>query len=161
MSFRKINIDGQEIGISNLDETLTEIRDLQLGSEHEIAAALLAKIKQHNYIPPGIEAAYRQALLEEYKVLTGQLKERQTANDTIRVFGPGCVKCEQLDRMVKEILIQHNLKLDYQYVKDIKEMSAQGIGITPAMTINGKLLVSGRVPKKAQVERLILKSLGK
>jgi len=50
-----------------LDESIAEVKAQNLGSEPEILAALMKKIKIYNYIPKGVEEEYARALMEEYK----------------------------------------------------------------------------------------------
>jgi hypothetical protein len=64
---RQVKINGIMTGITMLDESIAEIRAQNYGSEPEIRAALLKKIRIYNYIPKGVEEEYAQALIEEYK----------------------------------------------------------------------------------------------
>lgn len=50
-----------------LDESIAEEKTQNLGSEPEILAALMKKIKIYNYVPKDVEAEYARALMEEYK----------------------------------------------------------------------------------------------
>jgi hypothetical protein len=64
---RQVKINGIMTGITMLDESIAEVRAQDLRSEPEILAALMKKIKIHNYVPKGAEADYAHALMEEYK----------------------------------------------------------------------------------------------
>ena len=64
---RQVKINGIMTGITMLDESIAEIRVQNYGSDPEIRAALLKKIRIYNYIPKGVEEEYAQALIEEYK----------------------------------------------------------------------------------------------
>ena len=64
---RQVNINGIMTGITMLDESIAEVKAQNLGSEPEILAALMKKIKIYNYVPKGVEAEYTRALMEEYK----------------------------------------------------------------------------------------------
>ena len=64
---RQVKINGIITGITMLDESIAEIRVQNYGSEPEIRAALLKKIRIYNYIPQGVEEEYARALMEEYK----------------------------------------------------------------------------------------------
>jgi hypothetical protein len=64
---RQVKINGIMTGITMLDESIAEIRVQNYGSEPEIRAALLKKIRIYNYIPQGVEEEYARALMEEYK----------------------------------------------------------------------------------------------
>ena len=77
----------------------------------------------------------------------------------IKVLGPGCAKCQSLEKTVKEVVA--NLKLDIQVeeIKDMKEIMQYPILMTPGLVINEKVVMSGKVPSKAEVERLIMNAL--
>jgi len=64
---RQVKINGIMTGITMLDESIAEVKAQNLGSEPEILAALMKKIKIYNYIPKGVEEEYARALMEEYK----------------------------------------------------------------------------------------------
>jgi hypothetical protein len=64
---RQVKINGIMTGITMLDESITEVKAQNLGSEPEILAALMKKIKIYNYLPKGAEEEYARALIEEYK----------------------------------------------------------------------------------------------
>ena len=64
---RQVKINGIMTGITMLDECIAEVRAQNYGSETEIRAALLKKIRIYNYIPKGVEEEYARALMEEYK----------------------------------------------------------------------------------------------
>lgn len=77
----------------------------------------------------------------------------------IIVFGTGCLKCEELEQNCKDII--HELGIDAQLVKisDTEEMFARGVLMTPALMINGKLLVSGKVPTRSTLRSWIQKAI--
>lgn len=64
---RQVKINGILTGITMLDESITEVKAQNYGSDTEIRAALLKKIRIYNYVPKGVEAEYARALMEEYK----------------------------------------------------------------------------------------------
>jgi len=64
---RQVEINGIMTGIVMLDESIADVRALNPGSEPEVRAALLKKIRIYNFIPKGAEDAYARALVEEYK----------------------------------------------------------------------------------------------
>lgn len=75
----------------------------------------------------------------------------------IKVFGSGCKKCSQLYDLVDKTLQSQNLTADLSKVEDLKEMVKNGIMKTPALTIDGKLVVSGRVPSEKDIIKLLNK----
>jgi hypothetical protein len=65
-SIEKIDVDGQEVGIAQLDQIISKVAALGLRSEEEVGRALLKEVKIYNYVPASKEPEYRQAILEEY-----------------------------------------------------------------------------------------------
>jgi small redox-active disulfide protein 2 len=64
----------------------------------------------------------------------------------IKVIGPGCANCKRLLEVTKKAVLESGLETKIEYVTDIKKMIEMGIMQTPALAINGKVVLSGRVP---------------
>jgi small redox-active disulfide protein 2 len=77
----------------------------------------------------------------------------------IKVLGPGCAKCQNLEKTVKEVVAALKLDISVEEVKDIKQITQYPILMTPGLVINEKVVMSGKVPSKAEVERLIMNAL--
>ena len=65
-SVRQVKINGIMTGITRLDESIAAVKEQNYGNDAAIREALMMKIKICNYVPPGVEEAYAQAILEEY-----------------------------------------------------------------------------------------------
>ena len=79
----------------------------------------------------------------------------------IKVLGPGCAKCHQLEQTTKEVVKELGIDAEIDYVKDIKKIMEYPILTTPGLVIDEKLVVSGRVPSKAEVSTYITSALAK
>jgi len=79
----------------------------------------------------------------------------------IKVLGPGCAKCQQLEKTVKEVVKELGIDVKVEDIKDIKQIMQYPILSTPGLVINEKLVVSGRVPSKAEVTTFITTVLTK
>ena len=79
----------------------------------------------------------------------------------IKVLGPGCAKCHQLEQTTKEVVKELGINADIEYVKDIKKIMEYPILTTPGLVIDEKLVCSGRVPNKVEVTTLITTALAK
>ena len=77
----------------------------------------------------------------------------------IKVLGPGCAKCQSLEKTVKEVVETLRLDIKVEEVRDMKEIMKYPILMTPGLVINGKVVLSGKVPARAEVERLIMNAL--
>ncbi len=73
----------------------------------------------------------------------------------IEVFGPGCPKCQEVEKSVRDAVTELNVQADIEKVRDVMKMAEAGIMIPPAIRINGKIKCSGRVPKIDEVKAWI------
>lgn len=69
----------------------------------------------------------------------------------IKVMGPGCKKCHETERIVKEAVAEAGVIAEVEYVKDIAEIARHGIFSTPAVVIDGTVKSTGKVPSKGEV----------
>lgn len=163
MSLKQINIGGNQVGLSDLDEVFEQVGEIGIKDDEHLKNLLFEKVKSKNYVPPKMEDIYKEALLEEYKVFTGELKVRSRKSDfpEIRVYGAGCPRCKELDRMVMGIIDNKGIAVDYQYVTDVREIATRGIMASPTMTINDKIIIAGNVPGRHKLEKLIVQVLDK
>ncbi len=71
------------------------------------------------------------------------------------VYGTGCAKCKKLyeltDKVTKELGVEYSLNK----VEDMMQIVEAGVMVTPALKINGKAFVSGRVPSEAELAKII------
>ncbi|MFA5066089.1 MAG: thioredoxin family protein [Dehalococcoidia bacterium] len=77
----------------------------------------------------------------------------------IKILGPGCAKCQSLEKMVKDVVANLKLDIKVEEIKDMKQIMQYPILMTPGLVINGKVVMSGKVPTKAEVERYIMNIL--
>ena len=69
----------------------------------------------------------------------------------IKVLGPGCPKCHEAEKIVREALAESGVAANVTKVPDFQEMAALGVFATPAVVIDGQVKVSGKVPSKSDV----------
>lgn len=77
------------------------------------------------------------------------------ANMEIKVLGTGCSKCQSLEKMVRNSISELNLDAEVGKVEDIIEIMQYGVMNTPALVINGKVVLSGRLPKTKELEEIL------
>ncbi len=75
----------------------------------------------------------------------------------IKVLGTGCPKCKALEKATREAVAEIGIDAQVSKVEDIVEIMNYGIMTTPAIVINGKVVMKGRVPSVEEIKRLILK----
>ena len=75
----------------------------------------------------------------------------------VEVFGPGCPRCEQTFRVIINAAAELELAADIQDVTDVVIMAERGIMITPAVVVDGEVVLKGRVPSPAEAKRILRK----
>ncbi len=73
----------------------------------------------------------------------------------IKILGPGCRNCVNLEKATRAALEDLGLTADVTKVTDYADISAYGIMSTPGLVVDDKVLVSGRVPKTAEIKELL------
>jgi small redox-active disulfide protein 2 len=75
----------------------------------------------------------------------------------IKILGPGCAKCKTLDKLTREVVEKNGIVASITKVEDIMEIMKYGVMSTPAMVIDEKVVVKGRVPSADEIKQLITK----
>ena len=70
----------------------------------------------------------------------------------IKVLGPGCKRCHETEKLVKEVIAEAGSDAVVEYITDIAEIAKLGIFSTPAVVIDGRVKSTGKVPTKAEVK---------
>ena len=73
----------------------------------------------------------------------------------IKVLGPGCPKCKSLEKLVQETVQEMQLDATITKVEDIMEIMQYNIIATPALVINGKVVLKGVLPSKVQLQTIL------
>lgn len=73
----------------------------------------------------------------------------------IKVLGTGCHKCIELYNLVQEVLTENNITADLEKVQEVDKIVSYGVVLTPALVMNSKVKVLGKVPGKEQIKRYI------
>jgi small redox-active disulfide protein 2 len=75
----------------------------------------------------------------------------------IKVLGPGCPKCQQTEKAVKEAVSETGVSATVEKVTDILKIGEYGVFGTPAVVIDGEVKSVGKVPTKDEVKKWISK----
>lgn len=73
----------------------------------------------------------------------------------IKVLGTGCPKCKSLEKAVVDALTDLDIKADVSKVEDIMQIMQYGVMNTPALVIDGKVVLSGRLPNNEELKSLL------
>jgi small redox-active disulfide protein 2 len=77
----------------------------------------------------------------------------------IKILGTGCPKCKALERLTAEVVSENNFDAEISKVEDIVQIMNYGVMGTPGLVVNEKVLISGRVPSKDEIKKLIEKHI--
>jgi small redox-active disulfide protein 2 len=69
----------------------------------------------------------------------------------IEILGTGCPKCNLLEATAKAAANKIGVAYEIEHVRDINEIMRRGVMMTPALAVNGKVVLAGRVPKESEV----------
>ncbi len=75
----------------------------------------------------------------------------------IKVLGPGCPKCQQTEKVVKDAVSETGVSATVEKVTDILKIGEYGVFGTPAVVIDGEVKSVGKVPTKDEVKKWISK----
>ena len=75
----------------------------------------------------------------------------------IKVLGPGCPKCEQTERQVREAIKEAGVEAAVSKVKDVMEIAKFGVFGTPAVVIDGDVKAVGKIPSVDEIKEWLSK----
>jgi small redox-active disulfide protein 2 len=73
----------------------------------------------------------------------------------IQIAGPGCPRCRATEKAVITACAELNLQAEVTHLYDVKEYAPLGVRFTPAVIVDGKVVISGRVPTVAELKALL------
>jgi small redox-active disulfide protein 2 len=69
----------------------------------------------------------------------------------IKILGPGCPKCQQTEKIVKEAVAEAGATANVEKVADVMKIAGYGVFGTPAVVVDGEVKSVGKIPKKEDV----------
>lgn len=75
----------------------------------------------------------------------------------IEVLGTGCAKCKSLEKVTRDAVEKTGVDATITKVEDIVEIMNYNVMSTPALVIDGEVVVAGKVPRIAEIEKLLMK----
>ncbi len=73
----------------------------------------------------------------------------------IKVLGPGCPKCEEAERLVREVVGESSVHPKIEKVTDLMKIAGYGVFGTPAVVVDGQVKSVGKIPKKEEIKTWI------
>jgi small redox-active disulfide protein 2 len=75
----------------------------------------------------------------------------------IKILGTGCPKCKTLEKLTREVVAQNGIQATIIKVEDITEIMKYHIMSTPALVVNEKVEIKGRVPSASEIKEVLSK----
>ena len=113
----QIKIGKDRVGIIGLKLVLTEVAETSAAqADEEIRTELLKRLAMRNYIPESSKGEYGDAFLREFKKSTGRPVENSGPQGMeIKVLGPGCARCNQLEQDLMAVMAEMNMAADIEH----------------------------------------------
>lgn len=73
----------------------------------------------------------------------------------IKILGPGCRNCVNLERVTREAAQALGLTPEIEKVTDYADIASYGVMSTPGLVVDDEVVVAGRVPTAAYVRELL------
>jgi len=74
----------------------------------------------------------------------------------IQILGPGCWKCEALRKNTEAAAKELGIEYEIEKVTNIKDIMSAGVMMTPALVVDGKVKVFGKVPSPDEIKPMLM-----
>jgi len=74
----------------------------------------------------------------------------------IKILGTGCPKCKTLEALTRKVVKENGIDANITKVEDIMEIMKYNIMTTPALVIDEKVVVKGRIPSADELKQFII-----
>ena len=74
----------------------------------------------------------------------------------IIVAGPGCARCHATEKNVIDACAALNLAADISHEFDVKAFRNLGVRVTPAVIVNDKIVISGKIPTVDELKKILV-----
>jgi small redox-active disulfide protein 2 len=75
----------------------------------------------------------------------------------IKVLGPGCPRCQQTEKNVKEAVYELGVDANVEKVTDTMKIASYGVFGTPAVVVDGEVKSVGKIPNKDEIKNWLKK----
>ena len=75
----------------------------------------------------------------------------------IKILGTGCAKCKTLEKLTRDVVAKNGINATITKVEDIIEIMKYNIMATPALVVNEKVEIKGRVPSADEIKQVLSK----
>ncbi|KEJ94073.1 thioredoxin family protein [Sulfitobacter pseudonitzschiae] len=71
---------------------------------------------------------------------------------TIKVYGPGCKRCDATEAMIREAATSLSIEVEIEKITDPRSIAMAGVMSTPGISVDGKLVHAGGLPDAVKLE---------
>jgi small redox-active disulfide protein 2 len=75
----------------------------------------------------------------------------------IKIVGTGCPKCKTLEKLTRDVVARNGIQATITKVEDIAEIMKYHIMATPALVVDEKVEIKGRVPSVGEIKQVLSK----
>ncbi len=75
----------------------------------------------------------------------------------IKILGTGCPKCKTLETITREVVEQNGFDANITKVEDIMDIMKYNVMSTPALVVNEKVEIKGRIPSAEEIKQVLSK----
>lgn len=73
----------------------------------------------------------------------------------IQILGSGCAKCNQLKESAETAARELGVEYEIEKITDFREIARMGALVTPALAVDGRLKLVGRVAGPGEIKALL------
>jgi small redox-active disulfide protein 2 len=73
----------------------------------------------------------------------------------LQILGMGCAKCTNLAAAAEQAAKTLGIEYQMEKVSDLNQIMAFGVMMTPALVVDGKVKVAGRVPSVEDIKKML------
>lgn len=73
----------------------------------------------------------------------------------IKVLGSGCASCVRLEETARHAVAELGIDATVEKVTDLNDIVSYGVMTTPALVVDEKVRLAGRVPSADEVKRIL------
>jgi len=69
----------------------------------------------------------------------------------IKILGSGCLKCQRLEQLTREVAADLGLDVQIEHVRDMAKIMEFAVLSMPALVVDGEVKAAGRMPSKEDI----------
>ncbi len=73
----------------------------------------------------------------------------------IKILGTGCPKCKKLEELAEKAAKELGIDYKIEKVSNLNEIMDFGVMVTPALAVDGKIMITGKIPKIDDIKKVL------